>query len=119
MWKDVTESFSEKERHYKNTYLEIDEIFDDLEVSLFSSVDEPYEIYTHYGIMDGIIYTNQEHAYALREEVKQVLEKEYLKTKEPSSKFIDEFAKKYHLCLPNDLYFDTDALFEAMLKIKF
>lgn len=90
-----------------------------IEVSLFSSIDEPYEIYIHYGIMDGVIYTDQEHAYALCEEVKQVLEKEYLNTKEPSSKFIDEFAKKYHLCLPNDLYFDSDALFEAMLNMKF
>ena len=37
-WVNVTDSFSESQRHYKNTYLEICEVFDEVvEVSLFSS----------------------------------------------------------------------------------
>ena len=35
-WENVTESFSEDERHYKDTYLEINEVYDGIvEVSLF------------------------------------------------------------------------------------
>ena len=45
-WEDVTETFTESQRHYKPTYLEIDEVLDErLEVSLFSSETGPYEIY--------------------------------------------------------------------------
>lgn len=29
-WENVTELFSEDERHYKNTYLEINEVYDDI-----------------------------------------------------------------------------------------
>ena len=37
--------FSESQRYYKHTYLEIDEVYDEeLEVSLFSSEEGPYEI---------------------------------------------------------------------------
>ena len=40
--------FSESRRHYKNTYLEICEVLDEvLEISLFSSVEISYETYTH------------------------------------------------------------------------
>ena len=36
----------QSQRYYKNKYLEICEVFDEVvEVSLFSSVDKPYEIY--------------------------------------------------------------------------
>ena len=48
-WKNVTDTFSEKQRYYKEKYLEIDEVYDDaLEVSVFSAVDGPYEIYFSY-----------------------------------------------------------------------
>ena len=51
-WVNVTNTFSESQRHYKNTYLEICEVFDEVvEVSLFSSADKPYEIYFSFGIM--------------------------------------------------------------------
>ena len=44
-WRNVTEEFSEDQRHYKNTYLEICEVMgEDLEISLFSSLTGPYEI---------------------------------------------------------------------------
>jgi len=63
-WVNVTNTFSESKRHYKNTYLEICEVFDEVvEVSLFSSVDKPYEIYFSFGIMYGIVYVKKEDAY--------------------------------------------------------
>lgn len=41
-WKNVTDSFSEEQRHYKNTYMEICEVFDEaVEVSLFFLQDRP------------------------------------------------------------------------------
>lgn len=37
-WENVTGFFSEEERHYNNTYMEINEVYDGkIEVSLFSS----------------------------------------------------------------------------------
>ena len=70
-WKNVTDSFSEEQRHYKNTYMEICEVYDEVvEVSLFSSKTDPYEIYFSYGIMYGIIYVEKEDADAKREEIK-------------------------------------------------
>ncbi|MDD3142264.1 MAG: hypothetical protein PHX08_25320 [Lachnospiraceae bacterium] len=105
-WRNVTESFSEEQRHYKNTYLEIDEVYDELvEVSLFSSKTDPYEIYISYGRMYGIIYTNPEDAVSKREEIKNVLAEEYEKNKEPTSEFINRFAEKYHLQLPVNIFF--------------
>ena len=48
-WKNVTNTFSEKRRHYRNTYLEICEVYDEaVEVSVFSSESQPYEIYVSY-----------------------------------------------------------------------
>ena len=45
-WKNVTDTFSEEQRHYNGKYLEIDEVYnDEVEVSVFSADDEPYEIY--------------------------------------------------------------------------
>lgn len=106
-WVNVTESFSEDNRHYNNTYLEIDEVYADVvEVSLFSSQEGPYEIYVSYGIMYGIIYVDAENAYSKREEIKQELEKEYVKHNEPTDEFIDAFCKKYNVSLPNDVLFN-------------
>lgn len=112
-WKDVTNTFSEERRHYSGTYLEICEVYDDaLEVSVFSAVDNPYEIYVSYGIMYGIIYCREEEAYEKFEEIKQVLEKAYKENKEPSDEFIKTFVEKYELCIPNDMFFDMSPLFE-------
>ena len=112
-WKNVTESFSKSQRYYKDCYLEIDEVYDEhVEVSLFSSQKGLYEIYVSYGCMYGIIYVEAEEAEAKREEVKIVLEKEYQKHKEPTDEFINEFAAKYKLCMPNDVLFDVPELFD-------
>jgi hypothetical protein len=112
-WENVTEFFSEEERHYKDTYLEINEVYDEtVEVSLFSSKDKIYEIYFSYGILYGIIYVDEEKAYSKREEVKNELAQEYQKHKEPTSEFVNAFCKKHKVCLPNDILFDASALFD-------
>ena len=83
-----------------------------VEVSVFSSESQPYEIYVSYGRMYGVIYSNAEDAYAKLEEIKKVLEKEYKENKEPTDEFIEAFAEKYQLELPQDIIFDTSALFD-------
>lgn len=111
-WENVTEYFSEEERHYKDTYLEINEVYDgNVEVSLFSSKDGMYEIYLSYGIMHGIIYMDAEKAYSKHEEIKNELEQEYQKHKEPTDEFINTFCEKHKVSLPFDIFFDTSSLF--------
>jgi hypothetical protein len=109
MWINVTENFSEEERHYKDTYLEISEVYDDkVEVSLFSSKDDMNEIYFSYGIMIGIIYVKEDEMEAKREEVKSELLEEYLKGEELSDEFIRAFTKKHNVQLPSDILFDMN-----------
>lgn len=117
-WENVINTFSESQRYYKNTYLEICEVFDEVvEVSLFSAVDQPYEIYFSFGIMYGIVYSDKENAYDRREQMKLELEQEYRKNKEPSSEFINSFAIKYDVRMPSDIVFDEDALMDAFMNI--
>lgn len=112
-WEDATELFSEDERHYKNTYLEINEVYDEkIEVSLFSSEDGLYEIYFSYGILYGIIYVDAEKADSKREEIKNELAQEYQNHKEPTKEFINEFCEKHKVCMPNDIFFDATAMFD-------
>lgn len=114
-WVNVTDTFSGSQRYYKNTYLEICEVFDEVvEVSLFSSEDTPYEIYFSFGIMYGIVYAEKENAYEKREQMKSDLEQESRKNKEPSKDFINSFAKKYDVCLPGDIFFDDSWMYELM-----
>ena len=111
-WVDVTRCFTEEERHYKDLYMEINEVCDDLlEVSLFSSEEDLYEIYFSFEIMYGIIYVEAEEAHSKREEIKKELLTEYLKNKKPSDAFINEFCEKHKVALPNDLFFDASELF--------
>ncbi len=109
-WEDKTDTFSEKQRHYKNTYLEICEVYDNLlEANLFSVDDGTYEIYVSFSPMDGIVYAkNKQEAVSVRENIKKDLVAEYKKRKKPSDEFIKMFAEKYNLCLPLDTYFDFD-----------
>lgn len=113
MWEDKTDYFTEKERHYKDTYLEISEVLDNtIEASLFSSEVGDYEIYVCYGKMVGIVYANADEAEALRQQMKKDLEEEYKKNKEiPSSDFVNYFGNKYRLDLPTDLFFNLDDFF--------
>ncbi len=111
-WVNVTEFFSEKARHYKDTYMEINEVYDEvIEVSLFSSKKGPYEIYFLYGILYGIIYVDAEKADSKREEIKNELAQEYQNHKQPTSEFINLFCEKHKVCMPNDIFFDASALF--------
>lgn len=115
-WMDVTNNFSEANRYYKNAYLEICEVLDEkVEVSLFSSAVDPYEIYFSFGILYGIVYTDKEHAAKLREQMKLDLEQEYIKNQEPSDEFISSFVKKYEVCMPSDVVFDEDALMDIFM----
>jgi len=112
-WTNVTETFSENQRYYSNTYLEICEVYkEQLEVSLFSSEVESYEIYFSYGRLYGIIYVEKKDAVLKYEEVKKELELNYHQHKEPTDIFINEFCEKHKVCMPNDIFFDASALFE-------
>lgn len=116
-WVDVTNTFSESRRHYKNTYLEICEVLDEvLEISLFSSIESPYEIYFSFENMYGVVYAEKENAYEKRDQMKADLECEYYKNKKPSNEFINSFTGKYDVCLPSDVLFNEDALMEAFMN---
>ena len=117
-WVNVTNTFAESQRHYKNTYLEICEVLDEsVEVSLFSSADNSYEIYFSFGIMYGTVYAKEEDVYEKREQMKTDLEQEYRKNNEPSKEFINSFVKQYNVCLPNDVLFDEEAFLETIMNI--
>ena len=104
---NVTETFSDEQRHYKNMYLETCEVYDAIiEVSLFSSIVDSYEIYFSYGIFYGIIYVDKENAVEKYETVKKEIELEYRKHKDPTATFINEFADKHKVALPSDILFD-------------
>ncbi len=112
-WKNVTNYFTNNERHYKDSYLEINEVYnEEVEVSLFSRKMGPYEIYISYGCMYGIIYVEKENAESLREEVKTVLAKEYEIHKEPTDEFMKKFIETYNLSIPGDILFDDSDLFD-------
>ena len=106
-WENVTETFSDKQRHYKDVYLESCEVYDEiLEVSLFSSIVDSYEIYFSYGKFYGIIYVEKENAVEKFETVKNEIELEFRQHKEPTKTFINEFSEKHEVCLPNDIFFN-------------
>ena len=53
-WKDVTNSFTEPSRHWKGRYLELCEVAEGkIELSLFSSPHDSWEVYVNYGKMYG------------------------------------------------------------------
>lgn len=97
-WVDVTQNFSETQRHYRDSYLEIDEVFDDvIEVSLFSRTTGLYEIYVGFEIMTGVISVGEELAYILRDEIKAALKKEYEQEGKLTDSFMKEFCGKYDM----------------------
>jgi len=107
IWTDVTGTFSEEERYYKDTYLEKDEVYDmQVEVSQFSRQGGLYEIYVSYGLMYGIVYTEADRAASVCEAIKTDIEKVYDGSANPPDEFIDTFAQKYDLQLPPDTLFD-------------
>ena len=108
-WKNVTDNFSEEQRYYNGKYLEIDEVYnDEVEISVFSAVGEPYEIYFSYDIFYGIVYAEKGNVYEIRDEMKGELQAEYEKHKKVTDEFIRKFSGKYNVCMPDDVLFNFD-----------
>lgn len=79
-----------------------------MEVSVFSAVDEPWEIYFSFGIFYGIVYGEETEIYTIRDKMKEDLQKEYDQSQEPSDEFISRFIKKYDVCMPSDTVCNMD-----------
>ncbi len=108
-WRDVTDYFTEEERHYNGKYLEEDEVYnEEVEVSIFSSPDGMYEIYFSFERFYGIVYAEVDKVYGVRDDMKKDLESAYNRSKKPSGEFINWFADKYKVALPNDVLFNFD-----------
>ena len=105
-WKDVTDSFTEPSRHWKGRYLELCEVAEEqIELSLFSSPHDIWEVYVNYGKMYGVSYVDSDNAVAHRNAMKSEIEAEYERNGlYPSDAFIDAFAKKYQLDILGALF---------------
>ena len=105
-WKDVTDSFTEPSRHWKGRYLELCEVAKGLiELSLFSSPHDSWEVYVNYGKMYGVSYVDADNAVAHRNAMKSEIEAEYERNGlDPSDTFIDAFAKRYQLDILGALF---------------
>ena len=58
-----------------------------------------------------LIYHDSNGLEEKAEEIMKLLADDYDKNGEPSDDFVDNFAKKYNLQLPLNIFFDTDLLF--------
>ena len=85
----------------------IDEVYEDeIEVSVFSADNEPYEIYFSYDKYYGIVYAEKENVYKIRDEMKRELQAEYDRNKKVTDEFIRKFSEKYDVCMPDDILFN-------------
>jgi len=123
-WKDLTDTFSEKQRHYNGKYLEKDMVLDGkVEVSYFSEPKGDCEIYVSFGNMVGVVYVTPENYEETFQNIQEDFEKEYIKLKGNVSDIRDGFihscVKKYSICMPDDLFvnFDFDEFVKALDKI--
>ncbi len=120
-WIDKTDTF--EKRQWKDKYLEICEVLDDkIEVNLYSCEDiNNYEIYINYGVMYGIVYVHKDNAIKLKEEIKSVIYKDYMKNgyseDMPTDEFISDFNKKYNIQIPNDIFFDEEEFMNKMMNL--
>lgn len=108
-WRNVTEDFSEEQRHYKNLYLEECEVLDGrVEVSLFVAdlPEDDCEVYFSFGNFYGIVYASVDDARDKFEAIRREIEEERAKNGEPSSDFINSFCKRHGVALPSDIFFD-------------
>ena len=64
-----------------------------------------------YGRFYGIIYVSSDDANLRYEEVKKELEDEFRQNKIPISDFVNQFAEKYSVDLPDDIFFNIGDLF--------
>ena len=110
-WKEITDYFSEKRRHYNGKYMLVDYLLDDnIEVQLYKSEDDDdpemkYEIFFIAPHFYGSTYPDTE-PYKIVEAMKEDLYKESLKKKPFSDKFIGMFCKKYSIEIPFDAFFN-------------
>lgn len=117
-WKDVTKTFDEERRYYRNTYLQKCEILPDgIEVSKFIALSEndKDEIYVNFGILNGVTYVPKIETDARYRQIKREIKAEYIKNKKPSKDFINTFGEKYELDIFNSV-FNCDDMFKAMLN---
>ena len=105
-WKNVTDSFTEPQRHWKGRYLELCEVAEnEIELSLFSCPYADWEVYVSYGRMYGVSYTPADNAAAHRNAMKTEIEAEYkVNGLCPSNEFINAFAEKYQLDIMNAIF---------------
>lgn len=104
-WKNVTDSFTEPQRHWKGRYLELCEVTEnEIELSLFSCPYADWDVYVSYGRMYGVSYTPSA-AAAHHNAMKAEIEAEYVKHGlKPSGEFINAFAEKYQLDIMNAIF---------------
>ena len=117
-WKDVTKTFEEERRYYRNTYLKKCEILPDgIEVSKFIALsdNDKDEIYVNFGILNGVTYVPKYEIDARYRQIKREIKAEYIKNKKPSEDFVNSFAQKYKLDIFNSV-FNCDDMFKAMLN---
>ena len=97
-WISRIDYFSLEDRHYKDSFLEICEVYDDkVEVDLFSREDpNDWEIYIIFGYMTGLVKTSKDKEAKKREEIKKALIEEYKKNESPSDEFVKKFEKEFN-----------------------
>ena len=109
-WKEVTNYFSEEQRHYNGKYLELDIVLEDAyELQLYRVIDTSkfsgkYEIFVNLGDRYGPIYLNEpEETF---EAIKKEIYEESFKENRFSHEFYSKLSKKYDLAFPTDAFFN-------------
>lgn len=92
-------------------------MYDDIEVSLFSSMTDKYEIYFSWDIFYGIVYAEAEESYELREQMKRELVDAYKVMGKPTGEFIKQFVRKYDVQMPSDIVFDEETFMNTFMNI--
>ena len=114
-WKDITNYFSEKQRHYNGKYLVVDYLLDEeIEIQLYEveedGFDYEYEIFVNSNPFYGSTYPDTD-PYEMLEAMKKDIYEESFKKNKYSKKFINAFAKKYDLGIAADSYFSMGDFF--------
>lgn len=108
-WKDVTNYFSEKQRHYNGKYLELDLVIDNIaEIQLYRVINTSefpgkYEIFVNLGDRYGSLYKDD--PYETFEAIKKELYDESFKENKFSHEFYSKLSKKYGISFPTDAFF--------------
>lgn len=119
-WRDITNNYSEKSRHYNGKYLEKSLLLDEeMEIQLYkvieSGFDYDYEIFVNHEKFYGSTYPDD--PYTTYEKMKDDLYNESFKKNRYSKKFINEFIEKYKIGIASDSFFSGfDKMLEAFSK---